>query len=216
MNKFFSSFSLCIALFLFGIVLPTSAATLDFNPDSVSTSQDGTFSVDLTIDAGTEQVAGTDIYVSYNPSYLELQSVTARSFFPKIDNIPSSGKLYIAGVIENQGDYKTGQGTVAVISFKSLKSGSTTVSYTCDIANTETSKIVKNDINATNLINCSGNGSLIVSSDSTATDDSNSDTSSPNNSNTLPQSGVYENVMQYSLAGIVLLFIGFGLRILVR
>lgn len=213
------SLTIHLFLFLFIAVASASAATLNFNPNSVSTQQDGTFSVDVLVDSGTEQITGTDIYVLYDPQYLELQTVTAGSFFPKTDNIPSSGKLYVWGVIENQGEYKSGQGVVSTLTFKTIKSGNTTVQFDCNLSNTETSKILKNDINATNVINCGGNGSLLVNAPGTGTTTTTtgtSTTSTTSTPSTLPQSGVYENVMKYSVPGMILMFIGVALRLVIR
>lgn len=217
-------FSVAINIFIFAflVVASTYAATLNFNPNSVNTQQDGTFSVDVTIDAGTEQVTGTDVYVIYDPQYLQLQTVTAGSFFPKSDNMPSSGKLYVWGVIENQGEYKSGQGVVSTLTFKMLKGGNTTVSFQCNTSNAETSKILKNDINATNVINCGGNGSLLVNATGTgsgssgSTNNNGGSTSTTTTVTTLPQSGVYENVMGFAIPGMILLFIGVALRLVVR
>lgn len=218
MRKVLISLGMNAFVFAFIAVVATHAATLNFNPSSVNTQQDGTFSVDVTIDAGTEQVTGTDIYVLYDPQYLQLQTVTAGSFFPKSDNLPSSGKLYVWGVIENQGEYKSGQGVVSTLTFKMLRGGNTTVTFQCNSANTETSKILKNDINATNVINCGGNGSLLVNATGTgSTNNSNnngsSSTSTTTTVTTLPQSGVYENVVAYALPGVILLLVGAALRL---
>ncbi len=206
-----------VFIFLFLAVVSASAATLNFNPNSVNTQQDGTFSVDVVVDAGTEQVTGTDVYVIYDPQYLQLQTVTAGSFFPKSDNMPSTGKLYVWGVIENQGEYKTGQGVLSTLTFKTVKGGNTTVTFQCNTANTETSKILKNDINATNVINCGGNGTLTINSTgSGTTNNSSSTTSTTTTVTTLPQSGVYENVMRFAVPGLILMFMGVALRLVIR
>lgn len=218
MPKIFRSMLISTFVYLFLSAVGAHAATLNFNPSSISTQQNATFTVDVIVDAGTEQITGTDVYVIYDPQYLELQTVTAGSFFPKSDNMPSSGKLYVWGVIENQGEYKSGQGTLATLTFKTLKGGDTSVRYECNLSNTETSKILKNDINATNIINCGGNGTLLITSPATGSSgtSTNTGTSTTTTVTTLPQSGVYENVMMFSAAGITLLLIGAALRLAVR
>lgn len=227
MNKIYTITSTLILLLVISCVFVPDAyaGTLNFTPSSKSVLPNTTFTVDVVIDAGTDQVAGSDIYVNYDGSYLELQSVTNGSYFPKTSNIPTSGRLYISGVVESQGEYKTGLGTVATLSFKTLQTGNTTVRYDCNLANTETSKIVKNDINATNVINCGGNGSLIVDISTSASGSSGGSSGSSGSSggsstgslpSNLPASGVYENMMQYSLAGFALLIVGIVLRLAVR
>lgn len=213
---------IAVAALFFTFVGHSYAANLDFNPDSVSTSPDSTFSADVIIDAGSDQVAGTDVYINFDPQYLELQTVTYGSYFPKVDDIPSSGQVYISGVIENQGEYQTGQGTVATITFKAVKAGSTTVAFDCNTANTQTSKIVQNDINATNIINCGGNGNLVVdisgdgSGSSSSGSSSGSSSSSSSSGGTLPKSGVYENVMKFAIPGMILLALGAVLKVVAR
>ncbi len=218
MHKIVVSAGINFVFFFFRFVVSASAATLNFNPTSITTQQDGTFSVDIVVDAGTEQVTGTDIYLLYDPQYLGLQTVTAGSFFPKSDNIPSSGKLYVWGVIENQGEYKSGQGVVSTLTFKTLKGGNTSISFDCNLSNTETSKILKNDINATNIINCGGNGTLLVNATGTSTTGATGTTSTSTTTTvtTLPQSGIYENVTKFAIPGMLFLLVGIALRFGIR
>lgn len=185
------------------------AASLLFDPESSDIEEGETFSVDVNIDADTKQIAGTDIYITYDSSIVSLQSVTGGDYFPLVSNIPTTGKLYISGVIANQGEYKTGEGTVATLVFKGDAEGTTNLEFTCDLAQTETSKINQNDINASNIIDCSALNShaVVVGGGSTST------TTKPTS---LPESGVYEDMMRYSAMGGILLFTGLGLRVIMK
>ncbi len=208
--KFHKIISTTGFLFLFLFFVGTvEAATLNFNPDSLSAKSGETFTVSIDIDAGSDQVAGSDIYIDYDTALVEAQTVTAGSYFPKVNNVPSSGRLYISGIIENQGDYKTGTGTVATVVFKAIKSGSTTLKFDCDLSKSDTSKIVQNDINATNIINCDGNTSLIVDITGATT------TSNTSNQTILLQSGVFDSMGFYTIAGIALLTLGAALRLFI-
>lgn len=190
-------------------VTRVEAASLLFDPASSAIEEGETFSVDITIDAGTKQVAGTDIYITYDSSIVSLQSVTGGDYFPLVSNIPTTDKLYISGVIANQGEYKTGTGTVATLVFKGEAEGSTTLKFTCDLTQTETSKINQNDINASNIIDCS------TLTDHTVTIGGGG-TSATTTPTTLPASGVYDDMVRYSTLGGVLLFAGLGLRLIMK
>ncbi len=206
-----------ILVLLFGSVfvltvgaVHAQAAALLFDPESSEVDVDESFSVDVTIDTGTSQVAGADIYITYDSSIVSLQSVTGGDFFPIVTNIPETDQLYVAGVVANQGEYKTGTGTVATLVFKAVETGETQLKFTCDLTQTETSKINQNDINASNIIDCSKLGVHDVTvSDGTGTSAATKPTS-------LPESGVYETMVLYSSLGGLLVVVGFGLRLLIR
>ena len=196
--------------FLIGMHAQVLAASFDFDPDSTEIDVDDTFTVTVDIDAGTDQIAGTDIYISYDDDLLDLQSVTGASYFPLVSNIPSTDRLYISGVVANQGEYKTGAGTVATLIFKGVADGSTELTFDCDLTQTDTSKIVKNDINASNVINCSALETHAV------TIGAGDDTSANDSPDALPASGVYDMVVQYSMYGGALLLLGIILKLLLH
>lgn len=190
-------------------VARVEAASLGFDPESSEIEEGETFSVDVVIDAGTKQIASTDVYITYDSSIVSLQSVNNGDYFPLVSNIPTTGKLYIAGTIANQGEYKTGTGSVATLVFKGEAEGTTKLEFTCDITQTEASKINENDINASNIIDCSALTSHTV----TVGGDGTSTTTKPTS---LPKSGVYEDMMRYSALGGVLLMAGLGLRVIMK
>ena len=88
----------------------------------------------------------------YDPAYLEASSVAAGTYFPAVTNNITAGKVSITGLIVDPGTYKTGAGVVATITFKSLKNGVTNVTFDCRADVSNSSKIIKNDVNATNVI----------------------------------------------------------------
>lgn len=206
-----------IVLIVFGFVVlglfgaaRVEAASLIFDPASSDIDEGETFSVNVNIDAETKQVAGTDIYITYDSSIVSLQSVTGGDYFPLVSNIPTTGKLYISGVIANQGEYKTGTGTVATLVFKGDAEGTTKLDFTCDLTKTETSKINQNDINASNIIDCSKLKAHTV------TIGSGGGTSSTTKPTSLPASGVYDDMLRYTSLGGLLLVVGFGLRLMMK
>lgn len=126
-----------------------------FEPSSTSIKKGQSFGVNINIDPGSEAVAGADIYLDFDPELLTLETVVIGSYFPLVANVPSTGRLYIAATVENQGDSKTGTGTIATVTFKAAETGTANIVIDCDPAKTDSSRLSKNDINATNILNCS-------------------------------------------------------------
>jgi len=214
------AYTLLATVFLFATTV--NAATLNFDPEFSNVAIDESFIVSIDLDSGAEQVAGTDIYIDYDKDLLSLQSVTGGDFFPLVNNIPTAGRLYISGVVANQGEFKTGLGTVATVTFKSLIAGSGTLEFDCDITKTDTSKIVKNDFAASNIIDCSQLKTHTVTSsvDGTATvtptTAAGGSGGTGGTGGTLPESGAIEEMITYSAIGGGLLLFGFAIRMMLR
>ncbi|PIY69313.1 hypothetical protein COY90_01260 [Candidatus Roizmanbacteria bacterium CG_4_10_14_0_8_um_filter_39_9] len=190
------------------------AASLRFGTTTVSTNANQTFTTDVVVDAGTDQVTSSDIWVVYDPTYLEAQTVTSGTYFPAVTNNITSGKVSITGLIVDPGTYKTGNGVIATITFKGLKNGNTNVTFDCRTDVSNSSKIIKNDINATNIIVCSENGQLAVGIGVAANSSSSGyvPVANPTLPSSLPQTGIAENIVKFAAPGIILLFIGGMLR----
>ncbi|OGK47736.1 hypothetical protein A3A93_04665 [Candidatus Roizmanbacteria bacterium RIFCSPLOWO2_01_FULL_38_12] len=213
MRKYF--FITIVGVFVFAMSATIStvyaAGTLDFVPDSTSVAVDESFTVDINIDAGTDQIASTDIYIDFDNTQLEFETVTDGSYFPDVSSQPLTGRIYIAGLMENPGEYKEGSGTVAKVTFKALTEGTTTLTFDCDTTDSETSKVVKNDANATNIIDCAALASHVVTISATS-----SSSSSTSTSGTLPQSGVYDEVIKLIALGGAFIFVGVFMRAILR
>jgi len=199
-------------LFLFPVAKAVTAASLKFDKATVSVAVGTATSVGVVVDAGSDQIRGTDIYVTYDSSVLEAADVGAGSFFPTVSKNITPGKIYIAGLVNDPLTTKTGSGTVATISFKGLKNGTTTLAFLCATDGTTTSKVIKNDVNATNIIQCPANGTaaVTVGSGGDATGSTSGSYVAPTQ---LPQSGVFDNVVKLSVPGAVLFFLGAALRL---
>jgi len=103
-------------------------------------------------------------------------------------------------MVDDPASSKTGSGTVATITFKGLKNGSGAISFDCT-----SSKVIKDDINATNIMDCNANGSLTVTVGSGGT---------PVNPTELPKSGIFDDMVKWSQWGIVLVIVGGVVRLL--
>lgn len=218
-----------VFIFLFPVVHFTYAATLQMDPPTVTTVVGNTFEVKLAVNSGGEEINAVDAFIIYDASILEVQSVTDGAFFPTVlHDTKKSGKAYVAGMVDNPGTFKVGAGTVATLIFKAVKNGSTTLVFDCTQGSTTDSNVVKNDLNATDIIVCSSNGSTQVTVGSgtttvipTATPVAIATTAPLPTATptvavpkTLPKSGVFENITRYATPGVVLVIVGFGMRLL--
>lgn len=154
---------LCICLFAYLFMGGrVEAAFLRFDKSTVSVSAGSTFTLDAVVDAGSDQITSTDMWILYDSTLLEAQSASSAAFFPAVTNNISAGKVYIAGLVTDPGTYKTGSGSVATITFKGLQNGTATISYDCRADVSNSSKVIKNAVDPTNVINCAQNGTSIV------------------------------------------------------
>jgi hypothetical protein len=206
---------LLMAFFLSPVFSAVNAASFIFDRNTYSVSTGQTFQVQINIDVGEDQVNGADAYINYDSSFLSVENISAGSFFTTVINdVNTPGKVYIAGLVDDPASSKTGSGTLATITFKGLKDGTANLTLDCN-----NSKIVKNDANATNILQCSSSDKAVVrvgSGNSTPSDSNNSsNTSSNNQPTTLPKSGVFDNLINLGIPGAILFLIGGGLKLLI-
>lgn len=216
MKKFFQTIFLFIGLFLFSSLVfgKVNAASLKFDAPSVSTTAAQTFDIDVIVDTGGEEINSTDVYITFDKDIIEAQTVSEGTFFPTVLNDITEGRVYVAGMVDDPATSKSGTGTVATITFKALKAGTTTLTYHCDSSVNETSKVIKNDIDATNIIVCSENGSTSVSVGGSSAEESTEDTTSSGGAEELPESGIFDNVVKYAAPGVILFIIGLAVKLL--
>ena len=204
-----------IGIFFFTIIVAPAvlgqiyAGYLNFDQTSVSVANGGTFNLGVIVNAGSDQINGSDVYVTYDSSLLEAQSISAGTFFPTVTNNITSGRVYIAGMVDQPATSKTGSGTIATITFRALKEGTGTISFDCS-----TSTIVKNDINATNMINCNQNGTaaVTVGAGSGGGGGGGGGGTVPTS---LPQTGFFDNARNFGTVGAILLFVGVVLKLVI-
>ena len=196
-----------------------NAAFFKFDQASYSVLVGDTFVVEVIVNPGSEQLTSVDAYITYGSDIVNVQSITEGSYFPTVLNNLTTGKVYIAGLVDSPSDFKTGTGTVATVTFEALTEGETELVFDCDGQATVTSKIIKNDINSTNIIECGQNGTatITVGVTATATDTTTADTPTPTRRpvTSLPASGSAENMMMLGALGAALVVVG-GIAKLIR
>lgn len=211
-----------VFIFIFAylpICFPVQAASVKFDRGTVTVPAGDTFTLDAVVDAGSEQITSTDMWILYDATLLEAQSASAAAYFPAVTNNISSGRIYIAGLITDPGTYKTGVGTVAKITFKALKNGTATIAYDCRADASNSSKVIKNAVDPVDIIVCSQNGTSIVT---IGTGGSSVPTNAPQPTSVyrpqtqptaLPQSGLMDEMPRLMAFGSILLVIGIVLRV---
>jgi len=212
MKKIFKIIIIALVFFAFTPFLgKAQAATLNFDKTTVSVANGGTFQIAVTVDPAGENLSSVDAYVVFDSTLLKANSVTAGSLFPTVSHDESTaGKVYIAGMVNDPASSISNSGTVATITFQGLENGSGTLAYDCN-----TSKIIKNDINATNVITCAQNGTSTVtvgSGSSNGTNPTALPAANTGATSQLPQSGVFDNVIKFAVPGAILLILGSVLR----
>ena len=184
------------------------AGFLTFDKDTIVANIGDIFDVQIIVDPGSEQISSDDAYVIYDPSLIEAQGVTPLDYFPTVVNNIQSGRVYVAGLVDDPATYKTGSGGVASISFKALANGLGTLTYDCQPGVYNSSKIIKNDLHASNIIECDQNGRVNITIGSGI---GGGITATPSG---LPRTGIFENVSRIAVPGIILLLLGGALRII--
>jgi hypothetical protein len=116
------------------------------------------------VDSGSDEILSTDAYILFDSKVLQAQSVADGTYFPYVVHNITPGKVSIRGLITDAATSRTGSGTLATLTFKVLAPGTAALSFFCDMNAPDTSKIVKNDINATNIIVCTQNNTASVTS----------------------------------------------------
>lgn len=221
----YSLLTIVFAFFIF--VNGVDAATLEFDPTSESAAVDEEFILDVMIDAGSDQVLASDARIIYDEQLLSVVEIADGEYFTVAKkDFSTPGTIYIAAIVQNPAEAKTGSGVIASITFKGLQNGTGTVSFVCTPGETaRDSNIAKDDIDATDIIECSANVDAdVVIGDGTGgggtavtptgtTSGTGSSTTTPS---TLPKSGMLEDLLAIAIPGFALVFLGMGMKILLR
>ena len=223
MKKYTVPFILFIFLFIPFVVGGVSAASLKFDATTVTIDPGKVFELQLIVDPGSDNIRSVDAYILFPPNFQVLK-VTPGTYFPTVTNNIQSSKVYVAGLVDDPATSKTGAGTVATISFQALlnASGTGKISFDCRDGASDSSKVIKDDINATNVIVCGTNGSTAITVGTGGGGPTITPTVAPSGAGstsattpqTLPQTGSLDNILNVSISGVVLLVAGLAVRLL--
>ena len=169
MQKVFSAIlSIFVTLFSFAnfsVAFAAGSVAISGQPASISTSAGNTFTVNININTNGDSVSAAELHISYDPSFLEGQSITAGSILPVV-LLPGTISAGTAAITLGSQPTSpiTGSGILATLTFKALKSGSTNISIN---NTTQTASIGKTGNTAGSLSGVSvsiGGGSTIAPS----------------------------------------------------
>ncbi len=139
-----------------------SGPAILFDPGATTAGVGQNFTVAINVDTFNNQTLSTDAYVQYDASAVQFVQLTNGDFYPSVRHSDQQGVLSIGGMVNTPASSSTGTGRLATVTFKALKEVVTRLSIVCGSGSTASSKIVKNDIDATNIIDCSANNQMSV------------------------------------------------------
>jgi LPXTG-motif cell wall-anchored protein len=189
-----------------------SAGTLKFGQTSYTAAVGSTFTVDVIVSPGTDAISSTDALVTYDSTAIQATSVSAGTYFPSVTNNITSGQVALYGTVSDVSSSKTGDGTIATITFTVLMDSTSTLQFACATTGTS-SKIIKydpNNINAPNVIVCSQNGtaSLTGGTGSSGGNSGGGTLATPTPLTSLPTTGTVADLSVFTFAGVALIVLG--------
>lgn len=145
----------CLFLVSFVVAGGAHAATLEFSPSTGSHTTGEGFDVEIKVDTSDTETTSTDAVIVFDKTLVSIDNVTYGSFYPTVLHSEQNGKLYISGMVDSAGDSKSGTGTLATVTLKGLTAGTATLSFECETGRTDDSNISENDLDSTDVIDCS-------------------------------------------------------------
>jgi hypothetical protein len=198
-------FLIAAVVFFFLFATKVQAAYFKFDQSQVNVSAGQEFDLQLIVDPQEEEITSVDAYLQFDQNLIEGVSVTQGDYFPTVTNNISTSTIYIAGMVDDSASPKTGLGTVATVKFKAKTNGTATIGFICD-----SSKIVKNDTNYSNILTCERNQPAQIIIGSGVSNSSNS------SNNQLPKTGIFDQTEKFLLPGVFLLLSGILGRFLLK
>lgn len=156
-----------VGLFFATAAHGVSAASLQFDPTTLNVTTGQSFQIKLDIDAGTaaDGILATDAKITYDKALCQVTKIDNGTYFTTLGkaDFATPGQVYVAAIVDDPGDFKKGTGTYATMTVTCNNSGTATFSYVCTPGETgNDSNIANNDFDATDVINCSENGTARV------------------------------------------------------
>ncbi|MFH0863579.1 MAG: cohesin domain-containing protein [Candidatus Gottesmanbacteria bacterium] len=110
------------------------ATVLSLEPATTTIAPNQPFDVNVHINSGANQIIAVDLVLTYNPAILKVNNITAGSFLVNpqqinktIDN--GAGKVIYSIYTPNRTDAKSGEGTLAIINFEGISTGTSGVIF---------------------------------------------------------------------------------------
>jgi hypothetical protein len=145
MRKFFL---LLLAYLTVSGVVFAEPATLSFDPIDIKAHEGETIEVKVNIFTGAEKAAASDVYINYNPAYLEAlpDKTKIGNLFSQVDaKLINPGRLYLYAIEDDRSKVRAELGTVATVYFKALTPAQTELSFSCNPFSGLSSQIIRGD-----------------------------------------------------------------------
>lgn len=135
-------------------------ASLSFEPTQVNVQAGEIIPVDINMFSGESSIISSDIWISYDPSRVTVNTSSGTPTFekgPLFENVQakiiSPGSLYLYA-INGKSTEKNATGKVATVYFTATKGGQTDLRFECVPFGDKTSQIIENSTELNNVINC--------------------------------------------------------------
>jgi hypothetical protein len=103
-----------------------------FSPSELRANQNTVFTVNIQVDTANQPINGVGAQITFDPTYIQEVSLTPGTIFanyPTLEANNTTGTISISGISSSLSDTFTGIGTVATISFKIIKTGTSNVNF---------------------------------------------------------------------------------------
>lgn len=132
-------------------------AYFQFDPAAANVKVGDQFDVKVVVNTYNKQVLSSEAYVLFNNTNLQVVSVQEGTFFPVTNYVTASNSVVIRGLVNEPAAYREGIGILATVTFKAVQNGVSQLTAYCNLQAGNTSKIIENNIDAQNIIDCAGN-----------------------------------------------------------
>lgn len=162
-------FLIFLILNMFFVNREAYAAYLIFEPEKQNVKSNAPFSIKIIVDSEEEEITSVDVYIVFDPKFLKTENIVGGDYFPEVINKAiEDNKIYIAGLVKSPGDFRTGRGLLATITFNPILKGQTKLSFYCNEGSTYDSNINninKNNVETSDIISCSKNNQVLIQID---------------------------------------------------
>lgn len=136
-------------------------ASLYFEPSYLVVTPGERAEVRLMIDTDGRDVLGTDAYITYASESAKVSVVTSAELFPAVIQTQTEEGVSVRGIVFDPNGAVSGVGKIATLSIEPVVTDFV-IKLTCDTSILESSKIVADDGNASNLIDCDASSNLHI------------------------------------------------------
>lgn len=146
-------------------VLAAATASLTLSPGSGNINVNETLNVNLVLNTGGQSASGVDVYLKFNPSYVQVKDVAIQNLFSGADNSKTinnqTGSVYLGSSVVSSVNNFNGSGTLAIITLQGKAGGTAALTIQCTPGSTSDSNVMAGN---SDILDCTKNnaGSYVV------------------------------------------------------